>query len=175
MPRRFPKSPMGTVVVHRQLIEESKVRDSSHCMISEAIKLQFPYAKSVATDLQTIRFSNPEKRLRYTYLTPRIAQLALVQFDQGETPEPFQFRLGGGHVTDMAKRKSPDFAPAARARTPAQVAAMDKARQAFGLGKTTLRTGQSAKGGVPERVGGRTPPTTPFARRRAFGLRGLKP
>lgn len=170
--KRAPHSPRFRVVIDIDLIEISKERDSSHCMIAEAIRDVIPAAHSIAVDLQTIRFSLPEKRLRYTYLTPRIAQTALVQFDQGTTPEPFDFRLQGGQVTAMASRKSSNAAPRSKERTPAQIASLKKARKSAGLEKQRLAT-PTAGGGVMRRVGGRTPPTTPFGRRRAFGLRAL--
>jgi hypothetical protein len=43
--------------------------------------------------LQTIRFTDPKKAQRYTYLTPPIAQDYLVAFDQGQFLEPFLFNL----------------------------------------------------------------------------------
>lgn len=83
-------APRPTVQVTRQIIEAAKRRDSSHCMIAEAIKLAVPNATSVAVDLQTIRWTDRERNLRYIYLTPRIGQINLVKFDQGdEDIEPF--------------------------------------------------------------------------------------
>jgi hypothetical protein len=61
-------------------------------MIAEAIKATIPKAKRVSVDLATIRYSVDDKRL--VYLTPRPAQIKLLQFDNGEKLYPFNFRLG---------------------------------------------------------------------------------
>ena len=159
-----PKGPRLTIRVDQDLIDFSRGRDSSHCMIAEAIRDARPDVKSISVDLQTIRFSIPKKRIRCIYLTPRIAQLALIRFDQGQMPDEFQFQLRGAHVTAMADRTS-QAAPRARSSSKAK-GNIEKARTA------TIR--QSGGGRVAERVGGKAPPTTPFARRRAFGLRALE-
>lgn len=97
--RHGPTSPRFRLEVPADVIESSKARDSSHCMIAEAVKRARPDATHVSVDLQTIRFTDPKKHLRYSYLTPRVAQLSLISFDQGETPQPFSFRLAGAQVT----------------------------------------------------------------------------
>ena len=89
----LPKSPVVKVNVTESIIAESKSRDSSHCMIAEGLKAAVPHAKYILVDLQSIRFTDTEKKLRYTYLTPRSAQIALIKFDQGITPPPLEFTL----------------------------------------------------------------------------------
>lgn len=86
-------SPQIKVEVSAETISTSRMASSSHCMIAEAIKQAVPVAAYVSVDLATIRFTDPEKGLRYTYLTPRAAQLALLNFDSGQLPEPFSFNL----------------------------------------------------------------------------------
>jgi hypothetical protein len=178
-PRRKmrPRAPRFTVEVTSELIADSKSRDSGHCMIAEAVKAAYPGATFVSVDLQTIRLTDQAKALRFTYLTPRQGQVALVNFDQGTLPEPFSFQLRGGQVT----------AAGARQRRPRQVAAAETdvsattAKKAS-LAKATLSKQALVKGdggnNVPRRAGGKTPPLAmhgdvPFARRRAFGLRAL--
>ena len=146
-------------------------------MIAEAIRDARPDVKSISVDLQTIRFSIPKKRIRCIYLTPRIAQLALIRFDQGQKmPGEFQFQLRGAHVTAMAERTS-QAAPRARSSSKAK---SNKAKSNIEKARTvnpSLRTATirpSGSGRVAERVGEKAPPTTPFARRRAFGLRALE-
>lgn len=167
MPRRTVRAPRFTVTVTPELIEHSKTRDSSHCMIAEAVKQAYPGAAFVSVDLQTIRFSDPGKGERYTYLTPRISQVALINFDQGHAPEPFQFQLRNGQVTRAGDRH--------RAHPLQQLSPEEKAARADHLLSQRLvhQPGGEQVGAVPDRIGGRTPPTTPFARRRAFGLRAL--
>jgi hypothetical protein len=157
-------------------------------MIAESVKKAFPEAKFVSVDVQTIRFTDGSKNLRYTYLTPRVAQIAIIQFDRGEMPDPFSVRLTGGHVT-RANLKSRKKAGDVREGSPAQKEAWAKAaataRAALAsdppagdgkgkedpLKKSDLR--QTNNTDLPERVGGRTPPLVPGGRRRQFGLRAF--
>ena len=67
-------------------------------MIAEAIKKAIPRATGVSVDLQAIRWTDPDLQLRYVFLTPREAQVALLHFDRGETPEPFTMKLSNAHV-----------------------------------------------------------------------------
>ena len=186
MSGKKPLSPAVKIALTKELIEDSKQRDSSHCMIAEAVKAAYPDATYVSVDLQTIRFTDPGKHLRYTYLTPRIAQIALIDFDQGNTPEPFTFTLRRAQVTrsggtqqrrklseaELAQRKEAGMKGVGSRR------ATLKSQELVGT-KSELRDSGSDAGpggggsAPPERIGGKTPPTTPFARRREFGIRAL--
>jgi hypothetical protein len=86
-------SPSLTVHIDQQAIEHSKRRNSAHCMIAEAIRQQLPTATGIAVDLATMRWTDPAKKLRYVYLTPRAAQIALIDYDRGINPQPFAFKL----------------------------------------------------------------------------------
>lgn len=135
----YPDGPKFFVDVTAEMIAEAVRGNSSHCMISEAIKDARPEAMWVSTDLQTIRFTDRERGLRFTYLTPRKAQLALLNFDQGIDPEPFRFRLGQAQVTASGNPKNRP----------------DKLRKA----KIVQPHGQANAGGnVARRVGGSTAP-----------------
>lgn len=162
-----PKSPTIMLEITEELIADAVPRDSSHCLWAEAVKAGFPDAKNVSVDIQTIRFTDPKKGLRYTYLTPRTAQVALVQFDQGVRPEPHSVQLRRGQVTRSGgKSGRKTISPVEKAQ---REAAAKKGRDV--LAKTTLRkTGDAV---VPDRVGGKTPPIA-AGKRRAFGLRGLQ-
>ena len=142
------RSPRIKVSLTQEAIDSGVRRSSSHCMFAEAIMESVPTAKGVAVDLQTVRFSNREKGERYTYLTPRPLQIALVNFDRGTNPEPFNFELRSGHTTRLYKQGRSQ--------------------------KTSLRT--PTTGGmesIKERVGGQPPPIAKGARR-GFGLRAFK-
>jgi len=137
--------------VDAKSIEEAVERDSSHCMIAESVKKMYPEAKYVSVDIQTIRFSNRKKKERYVYLTPRNAQVAIVEFDVGIHPDPFDVYVRHGVTTQFGSRKKP---------------------------RAGLRASTSNGTGGPEsltleRVGGRTPPRA-VGRIRNFGLRGLQ-
>jgi hypothetical protein len=148
------------------IIAAATPKHSGHCMIADAVYAAVPGAKSVSVDLATIRWTDPSKGLRYTYLTPRPAQLALLDFDQGRTVKPFRFELRNPMVTLTAagRRK--------RAGMP------DKPRLEH---RKEEKSKGASVGTVPARVGGSTPPRGALAsggrirvgKRREFGLRQL--
>lgn len=172
--RHTPRAPRLVVDITKELIDSATAKDSNHCMIADAIKIMRPDATGVSVDLATIRFTDRKKALRYTYLTPRIAQAALVNFDQARPPEPFSFLLRGAQVTRSGRSwRSHEK----KERTPAQKTALAKATKTR-FGKTRLKG--AGTGNVPDRIGGQTPPlqrsrdNVPFSRRRAYGLRALE-
>lgn len=153
---RGKPTPRVPVNVTEDIIKFAEVRNSGHCMISDAVKQSVPWARSISTDLQTIRFTDAAKKVRYVYLTPRSAQVALVSFDQGIPTKPFRFMLRSGQVT---RSRAGDYEKA-------KIQTEKKGRD------TTPVTGIS---------GGRTPPKAALASggqirgmRRTFGLRDLK-
>jgi hypothetical protein len=160
---RYPHGPRFTVHVSKTIMEHAKVRDSGHCMIQMAVADVKPEFTSVSADLQTIRMSDPLKGYRYTYLTPRIAQKALIDWDQGVMPEPYSFTLAGAHVTMMSHHK-PAQTPRQRTGDKPDKADLTAAALASG-GPNTTR---------PRRVGGRPPPQSNLGKRREFGLRAFK-
>ncbi len=195
------QAPRLMISLTEDIIQNSKQRDSSHCMIATGVRAAFPEALRVAVDIQTIRFSDPAKSLRYTYLTPRVAQEAIIDFDQGVTPEPFTFQLRQGQVT-RSKHRLSDSGSARQLSTTEKdsVLAMladgyniTEAARAHECARSTVRRIRDRKalslpqlvdpshgtpgidGGsvMPIRTGGRTPPLSNFARRRQFGLRAL--
>lgn len=162
--KRGSKAPRVTVNVSQDVIDVATRRDSSHCMIADAVKLAVPNASAISVDLASVRWTDRSKGLRYIYLTPRIGQLNLLRFDQGDVDiEPFKFELRGATVIRANTKKQSDVVPK-RARLRVQEA--------------TVETG---KGDSPQRVGGAAPPVGPLSnspkvrvgRRRQFGLRAL--
>jgi hypothetical protein len=82
------------VEVTQDLIDHAIQRDSSHCVVADALKANMPNASRVSVDLQTVRYTDTKRGKRYTYLTPPVCQRVLLDFDQGNLIEPFAFRLG---------------------------------------------------------------------------------
>lgn len=156
--KKLGRAPYMDVSITDEVIKDGVSRDSGHCMIAEAVRAVRPNAAYISVDLQTIRFSDMVKMERYTYLTPRNAQVALVKFDQGIMPEPYVFKLRSGHVTRAGKSKEQNEA--------AQKKSASK-RMAY------MRKPGQGGGKIPERVGGKPPPKS-WGRRRSFGLRSLQ-
>jgi hypothetical protein len=121
-------------------------------MIAEAIKEQLPDVRSVSVDIQTIRFTDPKKGIRYIYPTPRLAGMALINFDQGVKPEPFTVKLTNAHV--LRSRGTLVRGPAATDPL---------------AGKKTTRLNSS---GSVSPVCGKPPPQLKIERR--FGLRAFR-
>jgi hypothetical protein len=186
--QRYKKPPTPRVVipVTLDIIERAEQRDSSHCMIAEAIREAVPGASAIAVDLQSIRWSDAVLRLRYVYMTPPICQVALVSFDQGLHTNPFSFTLARAQILPMgppgerearrqralargvpAKQTPPPMPPAAGGGAP-------------GTTKVFVAGGRGSNQ-PPSIVGGKAPPTAALTntvykgKRRAFGVRTLKP
>lgn len=87
------RSPVVPVVVAQRHIDTAIPKDSNHCMIADAIREAHPTFRAISVDTATIRFTDPEKKLRYVYLTPSPAIDALIDFDEGRAPAPFSFEL----------------------------------------------------------------------------------
>ena len=159
-----------TVNVSKAVIDESLERDSSHCMIAEAIRRTFPKVRRVSVDLQTIRFSDYAARKRYVYLTPRAAQMALVQFDQGSKPMPFAFRLSQPTIVEMTER-TPEIK--AREQKYNKEHPRESVNRAKPKKKGKLVRRRKDRTDVERIEGGKTPPTIPGGARRAFGMRAF--
>ncbi len=173
------RAPRLTVEVTAELIRDSKKRDSSHCMIAESIKATFPGAAHISVDLQTIRFTDPKKGLRYTYLTPRKAQVAIVLFDQAKPFDPFSIRLRGGQVTRGGTGQRRKLQPLSEAQREQRAEATKRSAE-LARGRMAPSVDNPERG-VPEKIGGKAPPTMkmrdgsdiPFSRRREYGVRAL--
>jgi hypothetical protein len=153
-----PRAPQLTVEVTAQHIADARRRNSGHCMSAEAMKdalrARGINPESVSVDVQTMRFSDPAKGLRYIYLSPRIVQKNAIVWDQGDdVPEedrvkPFQFRLSGAVVINMQTGKG---GPKGGAPGPATLVVR--------------------KGNRVSRAGGKPPPK--ISMRREYGLRAF--
>jgi len=126
-----------TISVTQPIIDQAQKRDSGHCMIADAIRTAIPEAKSVSVDLATIRFTDPAKRQRYIYLTPLLAQRALVDFDQGVPAEPFRFQLKkAAQVVESGRRTAPDGSQKSPSRAVQKVVGASGRNQPVKLGGT---------------------------------------
>ena len=172
--QRKPAGIRFSVRITEEIIDHAVPRDSRHCMIADGVRAGYPQASRVSVDLATIRLTDPTTRLRYTFLTPRVVQVALVNFDRGVKPAPFDFQLRGAHVTRAGATAGRVLTEAQKKGKAPQPNRLQKAHDV--LRKTGLRRSDSQ---LPDRIGGEPPPlqkdrdNIPFTRRRAFGLRAL--
>jgi hypothetical protein len=129
-------------------------------MIAEAIRAAEPRYKHISVDLATVRFTDAKKRARYMFLTPPIAQQALINFDQGRKVQPFNFIL----------------------RRPAQVVMAgydDKGKRAPRKQQGVSPRKPTTSHRVSTVLGGKLPPNAALANTagkiRRFGLKQLHP
>lgn len=161
--KRRPLGPMVDVTVTAEIINTAIRADSGHCMIADAIRAAVPHAKKVSVDISTCRWSDFSRGFRYVYLTPRVAQEALVDFDEGVHTKPFRFRLRGAHVTRAGGGPSTGKKRTAKKNTGRPGTLPQRATLAPRNGDSHTR---------PDRVGGKRPPQLHF--RREFGMRGFR-
>ena len=144
------KAPRIIFDVTKELINDGVSRNSNHCMVAEGLKSGYPELKYVAVDIQTIRASDPEKRERYVWITPRSVQQMIVDFDRGRKPKPFKVYLRDGQVIESGRTND----------------------KGYKKKKAALRKSRGSRRSVPQKVGGKTPPKA-IGQRRAYGLRSL--
>jgi len=108
---RHISTPRFVISISQERIADAVQRDSSHCMIAEAIKEAKPEYSSIDVALDSIRFTDKAKNLRYIYLTPREAQVGLINFDRGVMPKPFSFLLTRAVVVTRSSRRPKTVGP----------------------------------------------------------------
>jgi hypothetical protein len=117
-PRKHPKEVFAPsiwehgkaqITVLRRHIDDAMLANSSHCAIAMAIAEAVPHARFIAVDLQTIRWTDPTKGVRYCFLTPAVAQhQVIIPFDQGKRDECVEttFRMKPAFVTRSGRRRN---------------------------------------------------------------------
>jgi hypothetical protein len=145
------RAPRIKVTVVKEKIAAAKPSDAAHCMIAESVRAAYPNARWVMVDLQSIRFTDRKKGFRYTYMTPRLVQRKLINFDQGIKPAPFTFHLIDGKTKSISK--------------PPTKAASAKLRKAAAKGRKNQKPNVKPKSAALKNV-------VP-SHRRQFGIRSL--
>jgi hypothetical protein len=85
LPRSVWSKGKATISILQRHIDEAIEKNSSHCATAEAIKEQVPEARFISVDLQTVRWTDAIKKVRFVFLTPHAIQSGvIVPFDQGE-------------------------------------------------------------------------------------------
>lgn len=157
---RYPHGPRVKVNVTADFIKDSIAANSHKCMISEAIKVAYPNATSVSTDMATIRFSDLDKGHRYVYVTPLSAAIALIAYDEGKKPNPFAFVLKNAHVTKagVSSKQKERESKKRKAKITSNIPS-----------RAILVGGDPSSGNLPRKIGGRRPPQLRMMRK--FGRR----
>jgi hypothetical protein len=148
------RAPRFVVKISKQYIDAAKPGDASHCMIAEGLKAEYPDARWVLVDLQSIRFTDRQKGFRYVYMTPRQVQRNLLNFDHGSKPAPFSFLLTGGRVKTISKK-------------PAKVASPKLRKAATKASKIQEARIKPKSAPLPDR------PNVASSHKRQFGVRAL--
>jgi hypothetical protein len=97
------------ISVLQKHIDEALRANSSHCAIAMAMADALPNARRISVDLQTIRWTDCKKGIRYCFLTPHIAQTdVIIPFDQGEREKckPVTFSMNPAFVTRTGKKRT---------------------------------------------------------------------
>jgi hypothetical protein len=166
--KKLGHAPRFTARVTPEILERSVQRNSNHCMLAEAIKEAHPDLTHISVDIQTIRASNPKKRERYIWLTPRVCQVGIIDFDRGQKLTPFPFNLRAGQTISMGTSSAQRLSSQAKAKAKA------KRKKAAAETDGALRRPRDANAqSVMVKVGGKAPPRS-VGRRRSFGLRSLE-
>lgn len=107
-----------TITVTQEIIDTAIRGSSRRCMVADAIAAAIPDASQIRVDSVELRFTLNGHR--YSWITPNIAQWAIIDFDAGLPVEPFVFKLNHDNARRL-RRHAPTTA-AGRAKV-AQAAA----------------------------------------------------
>lgn len=92
--------------VTQEIIENATRRNSTACVLADALKIAIPGGVRPLVDLQTMSITVPAKGVRYHWLTPRSAQRLLINFDQGAALGEESVRLTQGWATPITPNSS---------------------------------------------------------------------
>lgn len=91
------------ITVRKEHIENAKRKDSHHCMIADAIR-DCTNGQYIRVDVQSIQFSDVKSGERFIYLTPPIAQNAIIRWDKGIEVQPFSFEIHDPKIKKVRTR-----------------------------------------------------------------------
>jgi hypothetical protein len=186
------------VQVTEQHIARALERDSSHCIIAMAIADALPHCRHISCDLQSLRWTDPVKRLRYTALSPHLVRDIIVNFDQGLRDKlvPCTFSMKPAIIAQSGKKRDtptkqqlrgtglrlakdqPHVSTTWQQRHLAASAAIVNGSEAEANPPRRKRQPRALvsavkNGEVPVQLGGR-PPGLSILNRREFGMRAIR-
>jgi hypothetical protein len=191
-------SPRLVVRITQKRWEKAQAAKSAACLISDAIRTDYPNLTAVSTDMATIRASDRAAGLRYTWLTPQSAQTLLLSFDQGWTQPRDQVFVLNGAVRVTRIKAGSKQAKADRQRRLADLDAREAAGEELSAAdqraQTKLRQvvnrptapgpvedvvpdgdGVAVIGGTPPKVNPTKNPNLLAGRDRVYGARRAQP
>jgi hypothetical protein len=172
------------VSVEQKHLDAALRANSSHCAIAMAIADAVPNARRTSVDLQTIRWTDCKRNVRYCFLTPHVAQQdIIIPFDQGETCKPVTFKMRPAWVIKAGaryERQAPDpeqlrgtgLKPAADP-SPERPLIPYAGKEKPERKRRTMISATKPDGSIPVTLGGKLPPRSVLARRE-YGMRVLK-
>jgi hypothetical protein len=175
------------ISVEQKHIDKALRANSSHCAIAFAIRDAIPDATFISVDLQTIRWSNPKRGVRYCFLTPHVAQQdIIIPFDQGEECKPVSFKMKPAFITRIGAKRNHTPEPDQLRGTGLRVSDEQERKLIPYAGKEPEKRGAYKRrqprakisatkpdGTIPVTLGGKLPPVSILARRE-FGLRQVR-
>jgi hypothetical protein len=153
-----------------------------------AIAAAVPHARRIAVDLQTIRWTDKKRGVRYVFLTPHVAQTdVIIPFDQGETCKPVTFKMRPAWISRVGAKRNHTPEPEQLKGTGLKVAedSVPGRKLIPYAGKEPEKRGRPKRerqrkisetkldGTIPVTLGGKLPPRSVLARRE-FGLRAVR-
>ena len=141
------------------ILERACRKDSSHCMIAEAIKEAWPDVYDVSVDVRTIRMTDRKAGKRFVYLTPQNCVENLIKFDFGVKLDPWHFFV--------PMRPAQVYPLTVRDQSKA-----NKAKRPKNTGKKEIKASHDSP--TPLVHGGRPPMTAALASSARGGPRGRK-
>ncbi len=172
--QRFPRAPRARITVRKADFDKARKCDAEDCLIAVAVVRTMAEkgikVTSVLVDVQTIRFSVPALRMRYTYLTPRRVVEGIYDFDRGSKFRSFSFNLAGSvQMREMLPWRGRDRKPAEQtdAQREARRPGLEAMHKMRGIARST------GNGTVPDTISDRALPVIPGNRRRTYGLRAF--
>lgn len=165
-PKRVGRNGGIYLDITEEIIETATRRDSSHCVVADALRAARPDVQRISVDLQSIRFTDPKDGKRYIFWTPSTAQNIVLGFDQGIRPEPARIRLGRPVQVTVPSNHNPKTGEVRRSGK----AELEESGSTNGFGRRVI----TKNGGKPIAQGALSSAPRK-GRRRTFGLRQLKP
>jgi hypothetical protein len=161
----IPNGPRLKFTVTQQFIDKGIAANSGYCMIAESLKAAYPQFTNVAVDMRLIRATDPQKELRYIWVTPELAGAALVLWDQGTMPPEFEVVLNNPWVQAAPQKKKRSKELSARDR------ARNKSRH--NLHRALKKRRLIASEGKMRQVGGKEPALGQWSFQRTFGVKSF--